>query len=286
METPPSRGGRALPLSAGDLARHPAFRYPLAPMPTTEKDSLGEVSVPDEALWGAQTQRAVDNFPVSGRPLPPAFLRALAVLKQAAAKANAELGLLDPKLAGAIAEAAQEIIDGKWDDQFPIDVFHYSNLHQHEPHEYCSTYIRRLGKAQHLVFPTRNLASLQRQTPPQLTCGFTTGHPAAGAGDPRTALAKAKAFDLSALAGPICRTPPRAPGSGLRRYLPSPPRHGTIGARRIWKNRLAALLGTGLNAHPQFAEGLRPRSATGLNPGGLQPLRGPGVRCHGLGAGP
>ncbi len=88
-----------------------------------EKDSLGEVPVPDEALWGAQTQRAVDNFPVSGRPLPVAFLRALAVLKQAAARANAELGVLDPKLAEAIAEAAQEVVEGKWDAQFPVDVF-------------------------------------------------------------------------------------------------------------------------------------------------------------------
>ena len=92
-------------------------------MPRTEKDSLGEVLVPDEALYGAQTQRAVENFPVSGSPLPPAFHKALALLKQAAAETNVELGLLDPKLGQAIAEAAQEVADGKWDAQFVVDVY-------------------------------------------------------------------------------------------------------------------------------------------------------------------
>lgn len=61
----------------------------------TEKDSLGEVRVPEEALWGAQTQRAIENFPVSGQPMPPAFIAAVVRVKQAAADANASLGLLD-----------------------------------------------------------------------------------------------------------------------------------------------------------------------------------------------
>lgn len=92
-------------------------------MARIEKDSLGEVGVPDEALYGAQTQRAVENFPVSGATLPPAFTRALALLKQAAAETNVELGLLDPKLGAAIVEAAQEVADGTWNAHLVVDVF-------------------------------------------------------------------------------------------------------------------------------------------------------------------
>jgi len=88
-----------------------------------ERDSMGELKVPADALWGAQTQRAVDNFPISGRPLPRAFIRALALIKQAAAQANAGLGLLDARLATAIEAAAAEVASGAHDRQFPIDVF-------------------------------------------------------------------------------------------------------------------------------------------------------------------
>ena len=88
-----------------------------------ERDSMGELKVPADALWGAQTQRAVDNFPISGRPLPRAFIRALALIKQAAAQANAGLGLLDARLAAAIEAAAAEVAGGAHDRQFPIDVF-------------------------------------------------------------------------------------------------------------------------------------------------------------------
>jgi fumarate hydratase, class II len=88
-----------------------------------ERDSMGELKVPADALWGAQTQRAVDNFPISGRPLPRAFIRALALIKQAAAEANAGLGLLDARLASAIGAAAAEVASGAHDAQFPIDVF-------------------------------------------------------------------------------------------------------------------------------------------------------------------
>ncbi len=88
-----------------------------------ERDSLGEVKVPAEALWGAQTQRAVENFPISGIRFPRPFIRALGLIKYAAAKANLELGLLDEKLANAIMQAAMEVAEGKWDDHFPIDIF-------------------------------------------------------------------------------------------------------------------------------------------------------------------
>jgi fumarate hydratase class II len=89
----------------------------------TEKDSLGEMKVPAKALYGAQTQRAVDNFPISGEPLPPAFIHSLGAIKQAAARVNAALGLLDPAMAKAIERAAAEVAGGTWDAEFPIDVF-------------------------------------------------------------------------------------------------------------------------------------------------------------------
>ncbi|MGQ0536508.1 MAG: class II fumarate hydratase [Methanobacteriota archaeon] len=88
-----------------------------------EKDSLGEVRVPSAAYWGAQTQRAIENFPVSGRPMPPAFVHALGFVKLAAARVNARRGFLDEKIARAIEEAAREVADGKLDREFPIDVF-------------------------------------------------------------------------------------------------------------------------------------------------------------------
>ena len=88
-----------------------------------EHDSMGELKVPADALWGAQTQRAVQNFPISGLTLPRAFIRALALIKQAAALVNARLGLLEGKRAAAIATAAAEVAAGGHDRHFPIDVF-------------------------------------------------------------------------------------------------------------------------------------------------------------------
>ena len=89
----------------------------------TEHDSMGELKVPLDALWGAQTQRAVENFPISGRPMPRAFIGALGRVKQAAARANSRLGLLEAAAAAAIEAAAAEVADGRHDAHFPIDVF-------------------------------------------------------------------------------------------------------------------------------------------------------------------
>jgi fumarate hydratase class II len=89
----------------------------------TEKDSMGEMPVPDDALWGASTQRAVLNFPISGRPMPAAFIRGLGLVKFAAAQANAELGRLTPAKGRLIQQAAREIADGRHDAHFPVDVF-------------------------------------------------------------------------------------------------------------------------------------------------------------------
>nr|WP_201753233.1 class II fumarate hydratase [Micromonospora rubida] len=88
-----------------------------------ERDSMGEVEVPAEALWRAQTQRAVQNFPISGRGIEPAQIKALAQIKGAAAEVNGELGVIDADVAAAIAAAAAHVAAGGYDDQFPIDVF-------------------------------------------------------------------------------------------------------------------------------------------------------------------
>jgi fumarate hydratase class II len=89
----------------------------------TEHDSMGEVQVPREALWRAQTQRAVENFPISGTPIEPALIRAIGEVKAAAAKVNGALGVLDAEPAAAIEAAAREVAAGEHDDAFPIDVF-------------------------------------------------------------------------------------------------------------------------------------------------------------------
>jgi fumarate hydratase class II len=88
-----------------------------------ERDSMGDVQVPEHALWGAQTQRAIENFQISGLQMPRAFIRALGLVKWAAAGANAELGLLTTVKARALQQAAMEVADGQHDMHFPVDVF-------------------------------------------------------------------------------------------------------------------------------------------------------------------
>jgi fumarate hydratase class II len=100
-----------------------AFPFMSKPEFRIERDSMGELQVPAAALWGAQTQRAVQNFPISGRTMPRDFIRAVALVKAAAARANSALGLLDAQVAGAIVAAADEVAAGRHDSQFPIDVF-------------------------------------------------------------------------------------------------------------------------------------------------------------------
>jgi fumarate hydratase class II len=88
-----------------------------------EKDTMGTVRVPADAYYGAQTQRAVENFPISGFTLPPVFIRSLAMIKKHAAHVNLALGLLEKKTAGAVIQAAREVMEGKFADQFLVDVF-------------------------------------------------------------------------------------------------------------------------------------------------------------------
>jgi fumarate hydratase class II len=117
-----------------------------------ERDSMGELQVPAEALWGAQTQRAVQNFPISGIPLPRAFIAALALVKQAAARANTRLELLDAQIAQAIDAAAADVAAGRHDEHFPIDIFQTgsgtsTNMNANEVIASLAT--RRLGKPVH-----------------------------------------------------------------------------------------------------------------------------------------
>ncbi|HEX6122888.1 MAG TPA: lyase family protein, partial [Ktedonobacterales bacterium] len=88
-----------------------------------EHDSLGDVAVPEGALWGAQTQRAVENFPISGLRAHPAMIRATVLVKKAAALANKETDRLDPKIADAIIQAADEVLAGQWHEHFVVDVY-------------------------------------------------------------------------------------------------------------------------------------------------------------------
>jgi fumarate hydratase, class II len=117
-----------------------------------EHDSMGEVLVPEDALWGANTQRAVENFPVSGERLPRELIGALASIKGAAATVNGRLGVLEPDMAEAIHDAAAEVARGDYDNQFPIDVFQTgsgtsSNMNANEVIATLAT--RRLGRPVH-----------------------------------------------------------------------------------------------------------------------------------------
>ena len=117
-----------------------------------EHDSMGELRVPVDALWGAQTQRAVENFPISGRPMPRDFIRALGLVKAAAAEVNGGLGLLRKGMATSIRKAAMEVAAGEHDRLFPVDVFQTgsgtsSNMNANEV--IATLAARRLGRPVH-----------------------------------------------------------------------------------------------------------------------------------------
>ncbi|MFF4221853.1 class II fumarate hydratase [Streptomyces sp. L500] len=117
-----------------------------------EHDSMGEVRVPADAKWRAQTQRAVENFPISGQRLERAHIEALGRIKAAAAKVNAELGVIDEDVAAAVVAAAGEVAEGRWDDHFPVDVFQTgsgtsSNMNANEVIATLAT--ERLGRPVH-----------------------------------------------------------------------------------------------------------------------------------------
>jgi fumarate hydratase class II len=123
-----------------------------------ERDSLGEVKVPCDRLYGAQTQRALDNFPISGLRFPRVLIRALGLIKGTAADVNCQLGLLDADRSRAIRQAADEVADGQWDDHFPIDVFQTgsgtsSNMNANEVIAHRATLLLGGELGTHLVHP-------------------------------------------------------------------------------------------------------------------------------------
>jgi len=146
-----------------------------SPALRTEHDSMGELQVPADALWGAQTQRAVQNFPVSGQPMPRGFIRALGLIKAAAATVNTELGLLPAASGSAIKAAALTVAEGEYDTHFPIDVYQTgsgtsSNMNANEViANLASTKTRRihpndhvnLGQSSNDVVPTAIRVSAQ-----------------------------------------------------------------------------------------------------------------------------
>ena len=232
-----------------------------------EKDTMGEVKVPAEALYGAQTQRAVENFPVSGQPMPPEFLHALGGIKAAAAAVNQELGLLPGPLAGAIQRAATEVAEGKWDAEFPIDVFQTgsgtsTNMNANEviarragqiakgekihPNDHVN-----LGQSSNDVIPTALHVSAAVAIRIQLIPALEHLH--------GVLAAKAKAFDGIIKSGRthmMDATPIRL-GQEFGGYA-SMVEHGIARLKAVLPDLCELALGgtavgTGLNTHPEFA---------------------------------
>ena len=205
---------------------------------------MGEMEVPADALYGASTQRAVLNFPISGQRFPRPFIRALALIKEAAAETNAELGLLDADVAEAIAAAAAEVAEGGHDDQFPIDVYQTgsgtsTNTNMNEVVAHLAT--ERLAAARHAtpVHPNdhvNKLPVLQRRDPDGDAARGGDGDRGGAPAGPRDARGPpstprpTSSGRSSRPAGPTSRTRPR---SGSARSSAATP--------ASWRSRSAGL---------------------------------------------
>jgi len=245
---------------------------PSAEATRLERDTMGELAVPADAYYGVQTARAIENFPISSLRLPRTMIRALGLIKWAAARVNTELGLLDPKVAKAIQRAAQEVIDGHLDDQFPVDIFQTgsgtsSNMNVNEVianraaellgGERGSKLVHandhvNLGQSSNDVIPTAiHIAALEeidKALMPALKRLYTA------------LAAKAKEFDGVVKIGRTHlqdATPIRL-GQEFSGYA----RQIELGIQRIERTRASlgelalggTAVGTGLNAHPEFAK--------------------------------
>jgi fumarate hydratase class II len=246
----------------------------------TERDSMGEMEVPAGALYGASTQRAVLNFPISGQRFPRPFIRALALVKQAAAETNAELELLDPDVAAAIAAAAAEVANGAHDDQFPIDVYQTgsgtsTNTNMNEVVAHLAT--ARLGGTK--VHPNDHVNKCQSSndvipTALQLSAAMAIGEALLPALDTLRSALDAKADEL----WPVVKTgrthlqdaTPIRLGQEFRGYAGQ--LEESIRRARAAQAELLAVplggtaVGTGINAHPDYAAGAVARlsALTGL----------------------
>ena len=233
-----------------------------------ERDSMGEMEVPADALYGASTRRAVLNFPISGQPLPRRFIRALALIKQAAAEANKELGLLPADVADVIATAAAEVADGRHDAHFPIDIYQTgsgtsSNTNMNEVIATLAT--RRLG-GDRKVHPNDDVNKCQSSndtipTALQLSAAIAIEEELLPALELLRAALDAKADEL----WPVVKTgrthlqdaTPIRLGQEFRGYAGQA--EESIRRARTARDELLSVplggtaVGTGINAHPAYA---------------------------------
>ncbi len=234
-----------------------------------EKDSLGEISVPANALYGAQTQRAVENFPISGLKPWRAFIWSMAIIKQAAAEVNRDLGMLDSELAAAITKAAREVVEGKWEDQFVIDPFQAGagtshNMNTNEVIANRATQILGGKSGEYLVNPNDhvNMAQSTNDTIPtaiRLGCLWRLDELLAAIDDLGGALRqKAVEFDDVVKSGRthLQDAVPVRLGQEFGAYARAVERdserirRSTQGLRRLGIGGTAT--GSGLNAHPEY----------------------------------
>ena len=236
-----------------------------------ERDTMGEVAVPMDAYYGVQTARAVENFPISTLRLPRAMIRALGLIKWAAARVNAELGFLSPPIAKAIQQAAREVSEGRLDDQFPVDIFQTgsgtsSNMNANEvianraaellggqrgsklvhPNDHVN-----LGQSSNDVIPTAIHMAALEQIDKVLIPALTRLR--------RALAAKAKAFDSIVKIGRthVQDATPIRLGQEFSGYA----RQIELGIQRVERTRSSlgelalggTAVGTGLNTHPKFA---------------------------------
>ena len=237
-----------------------------------ERDSLGEMRVPADALYGAQTQRAVENFPISGLRPYPAFVWSMAVIKRAAAEVNRDLGLLDEKLADAIIEAAEEVIDGKHRDQFVVDPFqagagtsHNMNVNEvhrqpGQPDPRRAPWTPPRSRSTRTTTSTWPRAPTTPSRPPSAwACsgGWTNYWRRSTAWRMRWRPRPTSSTTWSSQGARTCKTPCRsgwARSSGAMRRLCATTRERVAAAadrmRRLGIGGTAT--GTGLNAHPEY----------------------------------
>jgi fumarate hydratase class II len=252
------------------------------PATRTERDSMGEVEVPANALYGASTQRAVLNFPISGQRFPRPFIRALGLIKEAAAETNAELGLLGADVAEAIATAGAEVAEGRFDDQFPIDIYQTgsgtsTNTNMNEVVAHLAT--ERLG-GDRKVHPNDDVNRCQSSndaipTAMQLAAAMTIETDLIPALDGLRSALAAKADEF----WPVVKTgrthlqdaTPIRLGQEFRGYAGQV--EESIRRARAAQGELLIVplggtaVGTGINAHPDYAAGAirRLSSLTGLD---------------------
>jgi len=231
-----------------------------------EKDSMGELQVPNDALYGAQTQRAINNFPISGLTLPLAFIKTIALIKQTAAKVNIDLGLLDNEQGHAIIQAAEQIIQGEYAEQFPLDIFQTgsgtsTNMNVNEVLAHLATEISsksigandqvNMGQSSNDVIPTaiHISAALEahRQLLPALTHLAETIEAKAAACQQYTKTGRTHLMDAMPMTlGQELGAWALQVRNGIARVQSALPR-----VQKLAQGGTA--VGTGINAHPEFA---------------------------------